>query len=75
MGNCSANAAALNREVHDKLSRIDANDVNEMANLLKDGWALYEKLNSNNRNDLKKLTKQHFKTGDEVPKLVSVASK
>jgi len=75
MGNCSANTAALNREVHDKLSRIDANDVNEMANLLKDGWALYEKLNSNNRNDLKKLTKQHFKTGDEVPKLVSVASK
>lgn len=75
MGNCSANAADLNREVHDKLSRIDANDVNEMANLLKDGWALYEKLNSNNRNDLKKLTKQHFKTYDEVPKLVSVASK
>jgi plasmid maintenance system killer protein len=68
MGNCSNAAADLNRELATKLDNIDMKDIQEIANLALEGWKIYEKLNSDNRNKLKKLTAEHFRNEEALKK-------
>lgn len=73
MGNCASQTAELNRDIHDRISEIDSKDVEAVANIVRDGWALYEKLSSDNRTEIKQLTKQHFLNkdlGTPLPALV-----
>lgn len=66
MGNCSNAAAELNQELATKLDNIDMKDIQEIANLAQEGWKLYEKLDSSNRDKLKKLTAEHFRNEEAL---------